>query len=108
MTSCWFAHGRPACLAFRHRFATSTSALKPIICMAPSPMKANTGRSGCASLAASAYGIAHPMVARPPESDDIMPRRMRMHRASHTADVPESAVRIASSGSRVPSSHTTR
>jgi hypothetical protein len=34
--------------------ARSTSALIPIICIAPSPRHAMTGRSGYASLAASA------------------------------------------------------
>lgn len=47
----------------------------PFICMAPSPARAITGRPGCAILAAIAYGTADPMVARPPDSDAIIPRR---------------------------------
>ena len=39
---------------FRNSFATSSIAEKPLICIAPSPSSAMTGRSGCASFAASA------------------------------------------------------
>ncbi len=41
----------------------------PFICIAPSPTSAITVRSGCAYLAAIAYGTPGPMVASPPESE---------------------------------------
>jgi hypothetical protein len=37
-----------------------TSTLFPIICIAPSPIVAITGRSGCAHFAAAEYGIDGP------------------------------------------------
>lgn len=75
---------------------------------APSPTSAMTGRSGCANLAAMAYGTAAPMEARPPEREAIIPRRMRKSRAYQLAQEPESLVRITRSGKRGESSHVTR
>src|ERR1041384_6524110 len=69
---------------------------------------ATTGRCGYANFAAAAYGIAGPIVARLPDSDAIMPDRTLRSRAHHPAQVPESAVRIALSGSRGESSQNTR
>ncbi len=65
------------------------------ICIAPSPTSAMTGRSGCANLAAIAYGTAAPMEARPPESEHIMPDRIFRSRAYQLAQEPESEVMIA-------------
>ncbi len=67
----------------------------PFISIAPSPTVAMTGRSGCASFAAIAYGTPGPIVASPPESEAIMPRRSFTSRAYQSAEEPESAVRIA-------------
>lgn len=80
--------------------ATPINAARPHICSAPSPLNANTGRSGCATLAACAYGIAEPMVASVPDSDASMPAWICRSRAYQTVDEPESPVRIASAGSR--------
>jgi hypothetical protein len=43
------------------------SSARPFICMAPSPAKTMTGRSGCANLAPMPYGTAGPMVASVPD-----------------------------------------
>ena len=80
----------------------------PFIWKAPSPTKAITGRFGCANLAAIAYGTPGPIVASVPESEAMFPRRRRSCRAHQFVDEPESAVTIASSGSRCDSSWTTR
>ena len=63
-----------------------------------------TGRSGYASFAASAYGMAGPIVARVPESAASMPSRMRRWRAHQFVADPESASRIVRSGRRWDSS----
>src|ERR1700716_3603534 len=76
--------------------------------MAPSPTRAITGRDGWANLAPIAYGTAHPMVARVPDTDARMPDLSLTQRANQLVDEPESAVTIASSGSRWESSHATR
>src|ERR1700754_4567131 len=85
-----------------------SSSAMPFICMAPSPVSAIAGRSGWANLAPIAYGTAAPMVARPPDSDPRTSPRMRRCRAYQLATEPESAVTIASSGSRSESSQTIR
>src|SRR3954469_8426817 len=89
-------------------FATVMSELMPFICIAPSPANAIAMRSGKQNFAATAYGTAGPIVARLPEPDAIMPRRTLMSRAYQLADVPESADRMQSSGSRGDSSQKTR
>ncbi len=55
-----------------------------------------------------AYGVPGPIVARVPDSDASMPWRSFSWRAHHVVEEPESAVRMASSGSRDESSHATR
>src|SRR5204862_484213 len=84
------------------------SSFIPFIWKAPSPTSAKTGRSGCANLAAIAYGTPGPIVASVPESDPIIPFRILMSRAYQLAAEPESEVRIAPSGSRFESSKKTR
>src|SRR3954468_20260711 len=78
------------------------------ICMAPSPTRAITGRSGSAYLAAIAYGTAAPIDANPPERDAFMPRRIFRSRANQLAQEPESLVMITRSGNRGDNSHVTR
>ncbi len=89
-------------------FEIVTSSAMPFICMAPSPASATTTRSGKANLAAIAYGTADPIVARFPESEAIIPSRIRTSRAYQFADEPESAERMARSGRRRDSSQKTR
>ena len=84
--------------------AIVSSSASPFICMAPSPTSAKTGRSGCANLAAIAYGTPAPMVASVPESEPIIPWRRRTSRAYQLAAEPESEVTMAPSGSRLESS----
>src|SRR4051794_10906584 len=69
---------------------------------------ATTGRSGKANFAAMAYGTPQPIVARLPESVPIMPSRIFTSRAYQFAADPESAERMARSGSRDDSSQNTR
>src|SRR5207248_8737507 len=91
-------------VGFAHRFqyfAAVTRPLMPFICIAPSPTMAITGRSGCTNFAAIAYGTPGPMVESPPDSEAIMPRRMRMSREYQFAAEPESQVRMARSGRRL-------
>src|SRR5690606_37379654 len=88
--------------------ATVISSARLLICMAPSPTSATTGRSGCTNLAAMAEGTAAPMEARPPDSEHIIPRRILMSRANQLAQEPESQVMMALSGSRGDSSQATR
>src|SRR3569833_4163794 len=71
-------------------FATVINSAMLFICMAPSPTRAITGRSGWANLAAMAYGTAAPIEASPPESDAIIPRRIFTSRAYQLAQEPES------------------
>src|ERR1700733_15644793 len=78
------------------------------ICIAPSPTRAITGRSGCANLAAIAYGTAAPIDAGPPDSEHIIPRRIFTSRAYQLAQEPESLVMIARSGSNGDNSQATR
>src|SRR6185437_7138191 len=89
-------------------FCTVISSAMLFICIAPPPTSAMTGRSGCANLAAIAYGTAAPIDARPPDSEHIMPRRILRSRAYQLAHDPESLVMIARSGRRGDSSQTTR
>src|ERR1700738_3567617 len=85
----------------RQYFATVISSAMLFICIAPSPTNAITGQSGCANLAAMAYGTAAPLEA-------IMPRRIFRSRAYQFAHDPESLVRITRSGSLGDSSQATR
>ncbi|GAA5231362.1 hypothetical protein GCM10025794_27030 [Massilia kyonggiensis] len=90
-----------------HRFqylATVISSAMLFICMAPSPTSAITGRSGCANLAAIAYGTAAPIDASPPDSEYIWPRCTLRSRAYQFAQEPESLVTIASRASSGDSS----
>ena len=73
----------------------------PFICIAPSPVIAIGVRSGNANFAAIAYGTADPIVARPPESDHFIPRRICRWRAAQFVDVPASEVRMQRSGKPV-------
>src|SRR3954462_11527127 len=82
------------------------SSARPFICMAPSPTRAITGRSGWANFAPMAYGTPGPMVARGPDSDARMAPRMRRLRAYQLVEDPESAVTMALSGIRFDSSDT--
>ena len=86
----------------------SISALTPVICIAPSPSAAITGRSGNANLAPSAYGTAQPIVASVPEMPAFIPARSFRWRAHQLAAVPESAVRMHLSGRSGESSWNTR
>ena len=70
----------------------------PPICMAPSPTMATDTRSGKPNLAAIPYGTPGTMVARLPDRDAFMPRRIRMWRAYQSAAVPESDDKMAWSG----------
>src|SRR5690606_40502388 len=88
--------------------ATVINSARLLICMAPSPTSATTGRSGWANLAAIAYGTPEPMVARVPESEPRMSPRNLMSRAYQLAADPESQVTIAFSGMRDESSQKTR
>ncbi len=101
MVRCGSAHSRQT-------FAIVIRAEMPFICIAPSPTIAITGRSGCAYLAAIAYGTAGPMVASPPDSDAIIPCRIFRSRAYHLAAEPESQVRMQLSGRRDDNSQNTR
>src|ERR1044072_2564518 len=85
----------------------SISALMPLICIAPSPIDAITGRCGNANFAASAYGTAGHIVASVPDSAAFIPVRIRRWRAHQFVAEPESAVRIAPSGSRLDNSWNT-
>src|ERR1700710_2966585 len=89
-------------------FETVIITLMPFICIAPSPMKPMTVRSGNAILAARAYGVAAPNDARLPESDPFMPRRILMSRAYQLATEPLSPVMMQLSGSRDDNSQNTR
>src|SRR5688572_24417022 len=80
----------------------------PFICIAPSPAKAITVRSGYANFAAIAYGTAQPIVARFPDNDAIMPFLIFSSRAYQLAAEPESAVSIQLSGRRGDNSVNTR
>src|SRR6218665_340775 len=55
-----------------------------------------------------AYGTPHPMVARLPDRDVIIPSRIFKSLANQLADVPESAARITPSGSFGDNSQKTR
>src|SRR3954454_1187107 len=79
-----------------------------LICIAPSPTRAITGRWEWAYFAVGAEGTAAPIEARPPESEAIMPRRIFRSRAYQLAQEPEALVRMTLSGSRGDSSHVTR
>src|ERR1700753_4385894 len=79
----------------RQYFATVINSAMLFICIAPSPTKAITGRSGWANLAAMAYGTAAPIDARPPDSEHFMPRRIFRSRAYQLAHEPESLVMMA-------------
>src|SRR3954453_242413 len=92
----------------RQYFATVISSAMLFICIAPSPTTAMTGRSGCANLAAIAYGTAAPIDASPPDSEHFMPRRIFRSRAYQLAQEPESLVMIALSGSSGDNSQVTR
>jgi hypothetical protein len=86
----------------------SISALMPIICIAPSPTNAITGRSGNANFAPSAYGTAQPIVASVPLIAAFIPARSFRWRAHQLAAVPESAVVMQPSGRSGESSWNTR
>src|SRR6202012_5571184 len=81
-------------------FWTVISSAMLFICMAPSPTSAMTGRSGCANLAAMAYGTAAPIDASPPDSEHILPRLILRARAYQWGREPLSLVLIARSGRR--------
>src|SRR6185437_11843811 len=53
-------------------------------------------------------GTPQPMVARHPDNEAIMPRRILMSRAYQLADEPESEARMQLSGSRGEASQNTR
>ena len=61
-------------------------------------------RSGNANLAAIAYGTAGPIVAKLPDSEPFMPRRICRWRASQLVAVPASPLKTTSSGKRFDSS----
>src|SRR5207248_11319828 len=85
-----------------------TTSLIPFINIAPSPTVAVTTRSGDANFAAIAYGTPGRMVARFPESDAIIPRRIFKSRANQFAAEPESATIMQLSGKRGDNSQKTR
>src|SRR5205823_1713575 len=58
----------------RQYFATVISSAMLFICIAPSPTTAMTGRSGCANLAAIAYGTAAPIDAFAPAMVGFLPQ----------------------------------
>src|SRR5256885_4350067 len=89
-------------------FATVINSFMPFIWNAPSPTSAITGRSGYANLAPIAYGTPEPIVAKPPECEAIMPRRIFRSRAYQLVPDPESLVRMQRSGRRGDSSQNTR
>lgn len=65
-------------------------------------------RPGWQNFAAMAYSTAGPMVASVPDSEAIMPRRIRTSRAYQLAAVPESHDRMQLSGSLDDISQKTR
>src|ERR1700740_3209928 len=84
------------------------NSLMPFISMAPSPTRAITTRSGKANFAAIAYGTPGPIVARVPDKEAIIPRRILRSRANQLAADPESEDRIQLSGKREDNSQKTR
>ncbi len=81
-------------------FATVISSLTPFICIAPSPIRATSGRSGWANFAARAYGMAPPIDSRVPDRLASIPGRTLTCRAYQAVVVPQSTASITSSGRR--------